>query len=153
MDPDCLLGHAGGRAVDCRPHCEHLPVLRHVHSLWRTLPLHDNHYEVYADPLHVPLIVLFNRHFPNFSATIAKLLVEDSFALIFGINTLFALFFQTMLTVFVVSGTVTTLVIRQQFVVYGSYFVVLGVIYGCSGLWKICRGHRTKNSTSYDIRE
>lgn len=101
----------------------------------------------------VPLIVLFNRHFPNFSATIAKLLVEDSFALIFGINTLFALFFQTMLTVFVVSGTVTTLVIRQQFVVYGSYFVVLGVIYGCSGLWKVCRGHRTKKSTSYDIRE
>lgn len=97
------------------------------------------------------MIVLFIR----FSATIAKLLVEDSFALIFGINTLFALFFQTMLTVFVVSGAVTTLVIRQQFVVYGSYFVVLGVIYGCSGLWKACKAHRKKSSgsTSYDIRE
>lgn len=58
-----------------------------------------------------------------------------------------------MLTVFVVSGSVTTLVIREQFVVYGGYFVVLGLIYGCSGLakyfWNLRHG---KTNTSYDIR-
>lgn len=94
---------------------------------------------------HTLLIVLF-----RFSATIAKLLVEDSFALIFGINTLFALFFQVLLTVFVASGTVTTLTIREQFVIYGSYFIVLGIIYGFSGLWNWLR--RPKNS-SYHVRD
>lgn len=86
------------------------------------------------------------------SAAIAKLLVEDSFALIFGINTLFALFFQTLLSIFVVSGSVTTVTVREQFVVYGGYFVVLGLIYACSGLFKCCvRGRRQQSNSSYDL--
>lgn len=155
-----------GRGAPARcPHFKRVRLLRNVHPLRRTLPLYDYNHEV-RTPLLLRAIVLLISLFmsltlsllsvPFRSATIAKLLAEDSFALIFGINTLFALFFQTLLTIFVASGSVTTLVIREQFVVYASYFLVLGVLYGCSGLWKSCRrgggASRTKN-TSYDISE
>lgn len=86
-----------------------------------------------------------------FSATIAKFLVEDSFALIFGINTLFALFFQVLLTVFVASGSVTTLNVREQFVVYGGYFIALGLIYWCSGIVRFVHRRTRSKDSSYDI--
>lgn len=69
-----------------------------------------------------------------YSATVAKRLNEDSFALIFGINTLFALIFQTILTMVVVSETGLGLDTRDQFIVYGGYFVGLGCIYGVAGV-------------------
>jgi solute carrier family 19 (thiamine transporter), member 2/3 len=63
------------------------------------------------------------------SATVAKNLEEDSFALIFGINTLFALVVQTILTVVVISETGLGLSKRGQFLVFGGYFVALAVIF------------------------
>lgn len=69
-----------------------------------------------------------------FSAAVAKRLNEDSFALIFGINTLFALIFQSILTLVVVSESGLGLYTRDQFAVYGGYFVVLGCIYGVAGV-------------------
>lgn len=63
------------------------------------------------------------------SATVAKNLADDSFALIFGINTLFALVIQTVLTVVVISETGFGLSTRHQFSVFGGYFVVLAVIF------------------------
>lgn len=69
-----------------------------------------------------------------YSATVAKRLNEDSFALIFGINTLFALIFQSILTLVVVSESGLGLNTRDQFVVFGGYFVVLGCIYGVAGV-------------------
>lgn len=63
------------------------------------------------------------------SATVAKNLAEDSFALIFGINTLLALVIQTILTIVTISETGLELSSRNQFLVFGSYFIVLALIY------------------------
>ncbi|XP_058838438.1 thiamine transporter 1-like [Topomyia yanbarensis] len=63
------------------------------------------------------------------SATVAKYLEEDSFGLIFGINTFVALVFQTILTVVVISESGLMLSPRGQFKVYGGYFLVLAVVY------------------------
>ncbi|XP_030565762.1 thiamine transporter 1 [Drosophila novamexicana] len=64
------------------------------------------------------------------SAELAKSLVEDSFALIFGINTLIALILQTSLTLVVVSESgglyLTTF---EQFTVYAFYYIVVGTVY------------------------
>ncbi|XP_017115907.1 thiamine transporter 1 [Drosophila elegans] len=62
-------------------------------------------------------------------AVVAGNLVEDSFGLIFGINTLAGLLLQTILTVVVVENVGFGLGPRDQYVVYGSYFLVLGGIY------------------------
>lgn len=71
------------------------------------------------------------------SATVAKNLAEDSFALIFGINTLFALVLQSMLTITFVSESGLGLTPRNQFLVFGSYFVVLAIIYFVGSIVKI----------------
>ncbi|CRK86357.1 CLUMA_CG000202, isoform A [Clunio marinus] len=63
------------------------------------------------------------------SATVAKNLVEDSFALIFGINTLLALVIQTIMTIVIISESGLELSPRNQFLVFGSYFVVLSAIF------------------------
>lgn len=62
------------------------------------------------------------------SATVAQHLADDSFALIFGINTLLALIFQSILTI-VVAGGALSLDIRTQFFIYGCYFVGLALLY------------------------
>lgn len=54
---------------------------------------------------------------------------EDSFGLIFGINTFAALAFQTILTVVVISESGLMLSPRGQFKVYGGYFLVLALVY------------------------
>lgn len=71
------------------------------------------------------------------SATVAKNLAEDSFALIFGINTLFALIIQTLLTVFVISESFLGLPPKDQFFVFGSYFIALAVIYFIGSVVKL----------------
>lgn len=71
-----------------------------------------------------------------YSATVAKQLLDDSFALVFGINTLLALIFQTILTVIFVSENGFALDIRNQFIVSGGYFLVLGGLYFLVGVIK-----------------
>nr|XP_029712065.1 folate transporter 1-like [Aedes albopictus] len=63
------------------------------------------------------------------SATVAKYLQEDSFGLIFGINTFVALAFQSILTVVVISESGLMLMPRGQFKVYGGYFLALAAVY------------------------
>ncbi|KAH8311297.1 hypothetical protein KR044_005451 [Drosophila immigrans] len=64
------------------------------------------------------------------SAELASSLVEDSFALIFGINTLVALAIQTLLTLVVVSeSSGLNLNTFEQFTVYAFYFVIFGIVY------------------------
>ena len=79
--------------------------------------------------------------------------MEDSFALIFGINTLFALFIMTLLTIIVTSGSVLVIHIADQFIIYGGYFVALGGIYGLSGVVQKCLQFRRAKSSAYDLRE
>ncbi|XP_023031505.1 thiamine transporter 1 [Drosophila willistoni] len=63
-------------------------------------------------------------------AIVAENLVEDSFGLVFGINMLVALILQTILTIIVVEpNTGYGLGPRDQYLVYGSYFVGLASIY------------------------
>ncbi|XP_062124028.1 thiamine transporter 1 [Drosophila sulfurigaster albostrigata] len=64
------------------------------------------------------------------SAELASSLLEDSFALIFGINTLVALALQSLLTlVFVSEGTGLNLNTFEQFTVYAFYFIIFGIVY------------------------
>lgn len=71
------------------------------------------------------------------SATVAKNLHEDSFALIFGINTLGALIVQNILTIVFVTDIGLALSQRNQFVVFGGYFIVLSIIFFVQSLIKM----------------
>ncbi|XP_020807954.1 thiamine transporter 1 [Drosophila serrata] len=62
-------------------------------------------------------------------AVVAENVVEDSFGLIFGINTLVGLLLQAILIIVVVEPKGFGLAPRDQYVVYGSYFLILGSIY------------------------
>lgn len=73
------------------------------------------------------------------SATVAKNLLEDSFALIFGVNTLGALIVQNILTIVFVTDIGLGLTQRHQFVVFGGYFVLLSAIFFIQSLVKTFR--------------
>lgn len=80
------------------------------------------------------LLLLFYQNISIFvliySAEIAKELPEDSYGLIFGINTFAAYCAQTLLTLVVVADSFSlNLNIVNQFNVYGSYFIALSLIY------------------------
>ena len=59
---------------------------------------------------------------------IAENLSDESYGLVFGFNTFLALVTQTMLTLTVVSYGFR-LNVRDQYVVYGSIYLVLGFLY------------------------
>lgn len=74
-------------------------------------------------------VTLFHFLITIASAEIAKHLVEDSFGLVFGINTMFALLAQSILTFAVVSESGFKLDIFNQYLVLAIYHFVLGGIY------------------------
>ncbi|KAH8295107.1 hypothetical protein KR018_007214 [Drosophila ironensis] len=64
------------------------------------------------------------------SSELASNLEEDSFALVFGINTFVGLILQVIMTFVVVSEDAKlNLNVFQQFTVYAFYFIVIGVLY------------------------
>uniref|UniRef100_A0A0A1XPW3 Thiamine transporter 1 n=1 Tax=Zeugodacus cucurbitae TaxID=28588 RepID=A0A0A1XPW3_ZEUCU len=63
------------------------------------------------------------------SAEVARYLEEDSFGLVFGVNTFIALTFQTLLTIIVVSNSGLSLDTRGQYTVYAFYYIGASVIY------------------------
>lgn len=63
------------------------------------------------------------------SAEVARFLEDDSFGLVFGFNTFVALIMQTIMNILLIDGAVLTLGIEEQFMVYGFYFIVVGIIY------------------------
>lgn len=72
------------------------------------------------------------------SAEIAKRLPDDSYGLIFGINTFIALVIQSILTLIVVSDTFGfDFDIKQQFNIYGWCYVALALIYLVPILFKL----------------
>lgn len=79
------------------------------------------------------------------SFQVAKDIQPDTYGLIFGCNTFFALIIQSILTFIVVDGTVMGLSPRPQFLVYASYSVLLGVIFLVTGLRNYCRRRRHFN--------
>lgn len=74
-----------------------------------------------------------------FSAEVAKHLEDDSFGLVFGINTLIALLLQTILTVTVVSEEGLSLTVFEQYTVYAVYFFVLSAIYLVAFIYSLFR--------------
>lgn len=71
---------------------------------------------------------------------------DDSFGLVFGINTLVALILQTILTVTVVSDEGLSLTVFQQYTVYAVYFFVLSAIYLVAFIYSFLMG-ASLNST------
>lgn len=78
------------------------------------------------------------------SASVASKLQEDSFALIFGINTLVALILQSLLTFVTISWL--ALNVRVQYQVYAVWYLALAILFAVmAGLKNIC-GQRDKMS-------
>lgn len=80
-----------------------------------------------AYSMYILFGILFTFMITIATAFVAKELLDDSFALIFGINQLVALIFQTILTVVIM--TWLNLDIRLQFFIFGSYFVTLSALF------------------------
>lgn len=64
--------------------------------------------------------------------------MDDSFALIFGINTFLALVFQSLFTLIVVADSGLALTPKYQYVVNGSYFLVLAFLYSVLSILVKC---------------
>lgn len=73
------------------------------------------------------------------SAGLAKKLEDDSFGLIFGINTFVALIMQSLLTVILVSGKLLVLNVIQQFLVYAGFYFVFAALYACNLIYSVLR--------------
>ncbi|GJQ66882.1 hypothetical protein Trydic_g7905 [Trypoxylus dichotomus] len=79
------------------------------------------------------------------STEIAKYIMEDSYGLVFGLNTLVALVIQTFLTLCFVSGDLgLALDPRDQFLVYGFYHIVIASIYIIIGLASWIQSRRSR---------
>ncbi|KAL1384016.1 hypothetical protein pipiens_013063 [Culex pipiens pipiens] len=77
------------------------------------------------------------------SAEIAKHISDDSFALVFGINTMAGLVAQTLLTLAIVdSDGWFALDVRGQFSVYSVSFVTIGVLFGVFALVELGKSRR-----------
>ncbi|CAK9833814.1 Thiamine transporter 2 [Anthophora retusa] len=70
------------------------------------------------------------------SFEVAKCISDDSYGLIFGVNTFFALLLQSVLTAITVNGNLK-LDLRSQYFVYGGYFTVIAVLYTIIGILNI----------------
>ncbi|XP_030600970.1 solute carrier family 19 member 3b [Archocentrus centrarchus] len=69
---------------------------------------------------------------------IASNLSMECYALTFGINTFVALSLQTIITVTVVDEAALGLDIVTQFIIYGSYYVVISVLFLIRGIYTAC---------------
>lgn len=116
---------------------QRLDCIRYVHSIRHCLSFYDNNGQVWKFLLVSMKIFEFFFLNKTDSASVAKQLHEDSFAFIFGINTLIALTFQTILTVVLVSEQGLELDQRTHYRVLSGYFIVLGAIYATTSVGKI----------------
>lgn len=73
------------------------------------------------------------------SAEVAKRLADDTFGLIFGINTLVALMMQSLLTFVVVSDTIFKLNIFTQFVIYAWFYFAFAILYSLNIAYDFCQ--------------
>ncbi|XP_022919044.1 thiamine transporter 1-like isoform X2 [Onthophagus taurus] len=82
------------------------------------------------------------------SAEIAKFIMEDSYGLVFGLNTLVALTCQTFLTLCFVTGDLgLALSPRDQYLVYGIYHIIISALYIVIGLTAWMRSNRDIQKT------
>ena len=84
------------------------------------------------------------------SFEVVKCISEDSYGLVFGLNTFFALLLQSVLTAIVVNGNLS-LDLRSQYLIYGGYFIVIAVLYTVIGIVNIVR--HAKSGVQFKIWE
>jgi solute carrier family 19 (thiamine transporter), member 2/3 len=95
--------------------------------------------------MYILFSLIYNFVITLVTASVARFL-DDSFALIFGINTLISLLIQTLFTIIVVTESAgLKLSARDQFLTFGSYFIVLGVVYLIASIFK-CYNSRRRSS-------
>lgn len=88
----------------------------------------------------------------HFSAEIAKQLPEDSYGLIFGVNTFFAYCLQSILTAVVVTDSFALqLNIIQQMNVYGGFMALVGLLYLLLMLISAAKSMKSTNNNKNDI--
>ncbi|XP_034404916.1 solute carrier family 19 member 3b [Cyclopterus lumpus] len=73
---------------------------------------------------------------------IASNLSSECYALTFGINTFVALSLQTIITFVVVDEAVLGLDIVTQFIIYGSYYAIISVLFLIRGTFTACKNQR-----------
>lgn len=79
---------------------------------------------------------------------IASNLSMECYALTFGINTFVALLLQTIVTFIVVDDTALGLDIVTQFIIYGSYYAVISVLFLLRGIYTACTHQKEKEKDS-----
>ncbi|XP_023246565.1 thiamine transporter 1-like [Copidosoma floridanum] len=87
--------------------------------------------------------VIFHSIITIANFEVAKRIAKDSKGLIFGINSFFALLFQTILTLVVIAWL--KLHITSQFIIYGAYYGVLGLLFAVMSVLTITKVVRSKN--------
>ncbi|CAB4056795.1 SLC19A2_3 [Lepeophtheirus salmonis] len=75
------------------------------------------------------------------SFEVARNINKDSYGLVFGINTFFALLWQTILTIIVVDDIGFTLPLRKQFYVYGGFWMFCGIAFRISSFIAYLRSY------------
>ncbi|XP_067009605.2 thiamine transporter 1 isoform X2 [Anabrus simplex] len=88
--------------------------------------------------LYIIFGVLYHTMITIANSEVAKYIKEDSYGLIFGVNTFFALVLQTILTTIVVEESGLALNPRTQYRVYGGYFLIIGVVFLAMAVYTIC---------------
>ncbi|XP_054455543.1 solute carrier family 19 member 3b [Anoplopoma fimbria] len=78
---------------------------------------------------------------------IASNLSMECYALTFGINTFVALSLQTIITGIVVDEAALGLDIVTQFIVYGSYYAIISVLFLIRGTYTVCVNKRKPEHT------
>ncbi|XP_030621041.1 solute carrier family 19 member 3b [Chanos chanos] len=76
---------------------------------------------------------------------IASNLSMECYALTFGINTFTALALQTVITAIVVDDTALGLDIVTQFIIYGSYYAAISLLFLIRGMYTAC-GHHCRST-------
>lgn len=94
-----------------------------------------------AYPLYIVFGILYHTMMTITNSEVAKHISEDSYGLVFGFNTFFALILQSALTAVVVGNGGFELNAKDQFLVYGGYFLVLGAFFSVATVHTLCRNN------------
>eukprot|EP00096_Caligus_rogercresseyi_P003935 TRINITY_DN1788_c0_g1_i1.p1 TRINITY_DN1788_c0_g1~~TRINITY_DN1788_c0_g1_i1.p1 ORF type:complete len:428 (+),score=38.52 TRINITY_DN1788_c0_g1_i1:139-1422(+) len=78
------------------------------------------------------------------SFEVARNIHDDSYGLVFGINTFFALLWQTILTMVLVDDVGLGLSPRSQFYIYGGFWIFCGAIFTVSSLVTVVKKCRRR---------
>ncbi|XP_011497226.1 PREDICTED: thiamine transporter 1-like [Ceratosolen solmsi marchali] len=99
--------------------------------------------------VYISFGVIYHSIITIASFEVVQHLSEDSYGLIFGINTFFALSLQSVLTFIIINKSSLILDIRFQYLVYAVYFIILGIIFMIMSVFTL--KHYFKNKKSLKI--